>query len=59
VIGHDDMNFKADGILKAIAELDGSLESSVYIGDHSNDVLEAKKAGVRSGSNDNGICHER
>ncbi|MDD4351857.1 MAG: HAD family hydrolase [Candidatus Gracilibacteria bacterium] len=48
VIGHDDMDFKADGILKAITELGGRPESSVYIGDHSNDVLEAKKAGVRS-----------
>lgn len=51
VIGHDDLpdgEGKEKGIKMALDELGSAKEEAAYVGDHSNDILEAKAAGVKA-----------
>ena len=48
IFGHEEIEDKTDGIKKAMKELGSVSERSIYVGDHSNDILEARAAGVRS-----------
>lgn len=51
VYGFDDKALnetKADLIKRAISKLEVEKDEAVYVGDHSNDILVAKEAGVKS-----------
>lgn len=51
VVGHDHLTpeqGKTHGIGLALQKLNSNKQEAVYIGDHSNDIVEGKQAGVRT-----------